>query len=351
MSEYVPKMPESDDPQPGIDQLARRQPADRRPALEAELLGGLVLGPGRSGHAEEPAPSPVAVDVPQLAHEHRAEGGERSGLGLGVGAVRAERRQLLEEVGQVDGDDAAGSDLGAVVAGLVDVAGEQAGEQRGRVPPHVEAGVVLDHLEPGEGDLLPLVVGEPEPIAHLRAALVVDEQVEHGPLHRAPAAERGALDPPVGGGRVIGIGDEAVDVVDPDREVEHQGVAVVPAGPVPLVESDVGEGHEALHLLGELERGDRLRGLDLGLCGVLGPRRGRSDGADVDREPGRVEDALAHPVGERGDRERRVASNRTGHHRAVGHVEPGMVEHLAARVDHAALGVDGHRACRRAGAR
>ena len=173
-----------------------------------------------------------------------------------LSAAGPERRQLPGEVARADAQDARGDDLGARLAGGVDVALQHAREERRGVLPHVEAGVVLHHLEARQRQRVADAVAEVQPVEHvLDARSRVDEQVEVALLDRQPAAERIAVhvaDRPRGAQRVVG---EAVDVGHLDREPEQQVLGPVAAGlgaarVVGLAEGDVSE-----HLLGEADGG------------------------------------------------------------------------------------------------
>ena len=130
---------------------------------------------------------------------------------------------------------------------------QDAGEQRRRVLPDVEARVVVDQLEAGHRQRVADAVAEPQPVEHvLDAGLDVDEQVEPALLDRQLPAERVALHP-AGGDRRAAAGRwlKRSMSVDLDREVELErrravAVRLGAAGEVGLAERDVAE-----HLLGE----------------------------------------------------------------------------------------------------
>src|SRR5262249_956830 len=103
--------------------------------------------------------SPAQVGLGELPDEDHAELDERA-----QAAARTERRELLGEVARADADDARGHQLAAVV---VDVPAQHAREQRRRVLPDVEAGVVLDELEAGHGQRMADAVAEVQPVEHV----------------------------------------------------------------------------------------------------------------------------------------------------------------------------------------
>src|SRR6478752_5999974 len=93
---------------------------------------------------------PRGEDLPQLASEEIAEGGERRQPAGEVGAVDAERGELHGEVAGEDVDDPAADDLGVVVVGGFDVPGEDPGVQRRRLRPDLPEVVVPDVFEAGQ---------------------------------------------------------------------------------------------------------------------------------------------------------------------------------------------------------
>ena len=133
-----------------------------------------------------------------------------------------------------------------------------------------------------------------------------------------------------------GLRHEAVDVVGPDGQVDHQPMAVRAAQPFAL--DGIGDAGRdmAAHLLGEAQAGGlRRRG---------GPYATGGGSSGVAGRVGfRVEDVLARPVGERGDGQGGVGAHRAGHGRAVEHVQARIAEDLAVLVDDALAGVPSHR--------
>ena len=98
------------------------------------------------------------------------------------------------------------------------------------------------------------VVAEPQPVEHpLDAGLGVDEQVEDAALDGELAAERVAAHVADGAGLAQGVGDEAVEVLDLDRQVEHERARAVAGGLGAAVEVGLAEGDVAEHLLGEAD--------------------------------------------------------------------------------------------------
>src|SRR5215211_850822 len=193
-------------------------------------------------------------DLPEVPGEQRAEARERVDA---VGRVHAERGQLAREVLRQDVQDAAGDDLRvAVVAAWLDVAAEDPREQRRRVAPEIEAGVVLDVLEASERHRVALAVLDQQPVLHeLARALLggIDEEVEPALRHREPPAQLLALHVTLGAARVLGVSEEALDVVHRDRQMKH----ALRLGPLaraePAVVVVLAEADEPLHLLGELQ--------------------------------------------------------------------------------------------------
>jgi hypothetical protein len=109
---------------------------------------------------------------------------------------------------------------------------------------------------------MPFAVAEVEPIEHPLPApitLLVDEEVEDRALDRQRAPERPTLDPALRHRLVLAVGDEPVDVVGGDREVEHQIRPALAPGAKAAVEVPLPEGDEALHLLGEGDRYGSVR--------------------------------------------------------------------------------------------
>src|SRR5262245_36982438 len=117
------------------------------------------------------APTLAQVDLGQLADEDHAELDQPAELRADTaGAARAERRELLGEVLHPDAQDARRDQLRGRVAAFLDMALQHFREQRRRVLPEVEAGVVLDQLVPRQRERMPDAVTEPEPVEHaLRA--------------------------------------------------------------------------------------------------------------------------------------------------------------------------------------
>ena len=127
----------------------------------------------------------------------------------------------------------------------------QAREQRRRVDPRVAKPAVLDLLEPRERHRAPgAIVGE-QAVAHLAPARPAggNEQVEAplGDLHAL--AEAVAVDPAGARRLVLVVGEEALDVVDVEVEVEGAGRALPPA----LVVVGGVERHAAAHRLRPVE--------------------------------------------------------------------------------------------------
>ena len=212
-----------------------------------------------------------------------------------------------------------------VVLALGHVALQHAREQRRRVLPDVEARVVLDQLEAGHRQRVADAVAEPEPVEHvLDARLDVDEQVEPALLDRQPAAERVAVHPADGRRGPQRVVAEALDVLDLDRQVEHErgrGLAVRlgAAGEVGLAERDVAE-----HLLGEAN----------GRGHVAAASAARRSGSMI-WSAKRSASAAIVKLG--------FGPGRARHHRAVGDVQAGVAEHVAVRVDDALARVAAHR--------
>src|SRR5918999_2087614 len=194
-------------------------------------------------------PSLAEIGLGELAEEDDAELDEPA-------EAPAEGGELAGEVASADAEDAGGDDLRAGLAGLVDVAAQHAREQRRRVAPDVEARVVLDELEPAEGQRVARPVAEEEPVEHvLDARLGVDEQVEGAVLDRQLPAERVAHDVAVGAGAAPRVVREPGHVVDGDREVELERARPVALGRGPAQVVLLSEGDVPEHLLGEPDAG------------------------------------------------------------------------------------------------
>ena len=110
---------------------------------------------------------------------------------------------------------------------LVDVARDEPEEERRRVRPDVVARVVADLLEADEGERAPVAVAQPQAVAHLDVSVAAaHEEVEVAALDRQLAAELLGTHHAVhrhGRRRIL---DEAVDIVDGDRQLELQLAAV-----------------------------------------------------------------------------------------------------------------------------
>ena len=186
------------------------------PALGARVQAGEV---GRAGGR-----APPDVDLQQRAGEERA-----------VAQLVAQRAAHAQHQGQEpargDVQDPRGQRGGAVLRVARDPARVEAREQRRRVDPRVVEPAVLDVLDPRERHRAPgAIVGE-QAVAHLAPARAVggDEQVE-GPLgDRHALAEAVAVDPAAARRLVLVVGEEALDVVDLEVELERAGRALPPA--------------------------------------------------------------------------------------------------------------------------
>src|SRR4051812_21314118 len=207
------------------------------------------------------APTLAQVDLCELVHEDHAELDQSAELGAdAAGAARAERGHLLGEVLHPDAQDPGGDQLGGRVTGFVDVALQDLREQRRRVLPEVEAGVVLDQLVTGHRERMPDAVAEPEPVEHalhtgVGGVGVIHEEVEDALLDRQPPAERIALQVAHRAGLARRVGGEAVHVGHLDREVELQELRSVAARLGTAREVGLPEGDVAEHLLGEANAG------------------------------------------------------------------------------------------------
>src|SRR4051794_723444 len=107
----------------------------------------------------------LEVGLGELLHENHAEAHERAELLARRRAAGSERGELLGEVARADAQHAAGQRLALLT--LAHVALQHGREQRRRVFPDVEAGVVLDQLEAGQGQWVADAVAEPQPVEHV----------------------------------------------------------------------------------------------------------------------------------------------------------------------------------------
>src|SRR4051794_28123598 len=116
----------------------RVRPDEARPTCLASL-SRFSLRPGMSAALAQ-------IGLGELGHEDPAELDQRPELRAEVRAARAEGGQLLGEVADADPQHAGGHELGVrVVAGL-HVSAQDVREERRRVLPDVEAGVVPHEL-------------------------------------------------------------------------------------------------------------------------------------------------------------------------------------------------------------
>jgi len=151
------------------------------------------------------------IAVPQLADEETAEflnGGE---FFTGAGSVGdVDGRHQIGELLDAQAQDPRADHLAALVATLV-----QGGVERGGVGPQVEPLVVLDFFVARQVVIAAAVLETQliDHVGHVRVAAGLEE-IEHTDARRDPHAEGGEIDAPRELARVLGIGGEAVDVVD-----------------------------------------------------------------------------------------------------------------------------------------
>src|SRR5215470_3684921 len=155
-----------------------------------------------------------SIAVPELAEEELAEAGERLRLLDGRrGIDDLDRAEHADQGRDTQAQGASADDRGFRVAPLM-----EAREERRRVRPEIEAGIVAHLLAPRE------IVG----LAALREAELVDhqleprlvggaEEVEDAGGRRNGEAERREIDRAAERARVHGLGEEAVEVADRDR--------------------------------------------------------------------------------------------------------------------------------------
>ncbi len=223
-----------------------------------------------------------------------------------------------------------------------------------RIAPQVERRVGAHHLVAGEIVLGAIARPERELVLEalrLDRVLVDAHQVELAVeylqrIGRQRRAFHGADD----ASRVLGVGDEAVDVVDDHRDGEAAGMAFLLAAPsCRLVGQRDRRRDEASHALGELDarrtdglaplrRGDQHRRVEALLLGELPV----AIGGEMDHRP----------LGDGADGQQRIDAQRPRDHRAVADIKTvedrtfcrvgARVENLALVIDDAALGIAAH---------
>ncbi len=230
--------------------LEPRPVGDLVPLAGGEALEG--LGPGaRRGEVGLAVLGGPGVHARETAREHRPPArlrGQPPGRARPAGADREEQ---AEEARARHAQDAGGEARVARVLAVLQMPGVEAAEQRRRVGPRVVEVVVVDVLEPDERDRPPGGVAGVQAVAHVPVprAAGVDEQVEPARRDLERPAEAVAADPARAGREVLGPGDEVVDVVDLDGEMDRAVASdLAPAEPalVPVVGAEVDVSGERL---------------------------------------------------------------------------------------------------------
>ena len=201
----------------------------RPPGAVVPFLGREALPALRARMQPREGGRPHGRAAPDVDLQQRARG--EPAVAQLVAQAPAHAPDEREEAAGGDVQDPGGQRGGAVLLLARHPPGVQAREQRGGVDPRVAKPAVLDLLEARERHRAPgAIVGE-QAVAHLAPARPAGrhEQVEAALGDRHPLAQAVAVDPAGARRLVLVVGEEALDVVDVEVEVEGARRALPPA--------------------------------------------------------------------------------------------------------------------------
>ena len=202
----------------------------------------------------------TAVHREQPTHERRliedrcAEAPARAAAHPETGAQKAQRAYAKHPGGH-------GARVVVLLGHVRDVPGEQAHQQPRAVAPGIVVGIVLDQLEAAEGERAARAIAQEEAVEHAPAARIrsAHEEVEAAVVGLEPPAEGRTMDRAREPGRALRPVQEAVQVVDCDRDVGRAACALAAAGDHGRVVVARVEGDRPAHVLAETQVWSRSR--------------------------------------------------------------------------------------------